>query len=82
MEEDLPLEDKTLIGADSYIRSYPVWSPDGGQFAYFRHDRSGKDRRLMTWSGADGEEMPPTDRNQNQIGVTDWSSDGRTLLIC
>jgi Tol biopolymer transport system component/DNA-binding winged helix-turn-helix (wHTH) protein len=78
----LPSGEEAPILADSFLRSYPVWSPDGSRLAYFRHERSRKEGRLMMWSSKNGEETALTDISENQLGLTDWSTDGRTLLIC
>ena len=70
---------ETLIADDSYIRAYPVWSPNGKFLAYARINPSGTGNSLMTWSADSGEETVIGDgRDYDLYG---WSPDNQQLVV-
>jgi Tol biopolymer transport system component len=66
----------------NYFRSFPRWSPEGMRLAYVREQIGRSGSQLFMWSTETRDEVPltPTD---NKVGmlVSDWSPDGKQLLV-
>jgi Tol biopolymer transport system component len=63
--------------------SGPVWSPDGTRVAFTRMDPSGHGDIFVRPSNASGSEegLLVAKRQSGQWAVTDWSADGRFILL-
>lgn len=70
-----------LVNGESGAAMYgPVWSPDGRQLAY--RDALGKTSRLLLHnSDGSGEERNPSSVEFDLLSPTDWSRDGRYLVL-
>jgi Tol biopolymer transport system component/DNA-binding winged helix-turn-helix (wHTH) protein len=68
------------IIADEYVRDAAQWSPDGAHLAYQREKPD--EHQLMTWSEDTRIEEPLTSMSATgwQL-VSDWSPDGKALLV-
>jgi eukaryotic-like serine/threonine-protein kinase len=75
---ELGREVMTRLTVDPGSEQVPVWSPDGGQIAYFS-DRSGIRQIYRKEAGGGGQEERLTSGPNGKV-VTDWSRDGRYLL--
>ena len=69
--------------SDDYSRWLAVWSPDGMQLAYGRRKLGTSERQLMVWSGQSHDEEPLTvESNPGSGTISDWSRDGKWLVVC
>ena len=59
---------------------WPVWSPDGRRIA-FSTDRDGHYGLMVRDASGTGTEQPVYATEDAEVGVTDWSRDGRRMLI-
>jgi Tol biopolymer transport system component/DNA-binding winged helix-turn-helix (wHTH) protein len=79
-EKSFADECEAPVVADCYIRSSPVWSPDGRHLAYIRANSKDWHAQVFLWSVESRNEEPLTG-TENKLGcVYDWSPDGRYLL--
>ena len=72
------------IAADDYFRDGPQWSPDGTRLVYGRVKSigpGGNQRQLVVWSAESRGEEPLTAPSDLAMSVSDWSSDGKQLLV-
>ena len=67
--------------SDDYSRWLALWSPDSMQLAYERRKLRTNERQLMVWSGQSGDEEPLTTVSNTGRGISDWSRDGKWLLV-
>jgi len=67
--------------SDDYSRWLALWSPDGTQLAYERRKLRTNERQLMVWSGQSRDEEPLTTVSNSGRGISDWSRDGKWLLV-
>ncbi len=63
------------------LNSTPVWSPDGRFIAYSRRTRSDTVDIMIKRADGTGIERLVFSRTGDYTDITDWSSDGRTLLL-
>jgi serine/threonine protein kinase len=71
------------ITADGTVAVFPRWTPDGSRIAY-AHVRTAPSKGLQIyWRRADGvgEESALTPQDFSNAYPTDWSADGKTLLM-
>jgi Tol biopolymer transport system component len=59
---------------------WPIWSPDGRRLA-FSTDRDGHFAIMVREANGTGTEQPVYGADDAEVGVTDWSRDGRRLAI-
>ena len=69
------------IQLDDYSRWLAVWSPDGMQLAYERRKLRTNERQLMVWSSQSHDEEPLTAVSNTDRTVSDWSRDGKWLVV-
>jgi Tol biopolymer transport system component/DNA-binding winged helix-turn-helix (wHTH) protein len=72
------------IAADDYFRDGPQWSPDGTRLVYGRVKSigpGGNQSQLVVWSAESRGEEPLTAASDPAMSVSDWSSDGKQLLV-
>jgi Tol biopolymer transport system component/DNA-binding winged helix-turn-helix (wHTH) protein len=72
------------IAADDYFRESPQWSPDGTRLVYGKAKSIGPDgnqSQLVVWSAESRGEEPLTAPSDLAMSVSDWSSDGKQLLV-
>jgi Tol biopolymer transport system component len=67
------------IAVDDYDRLGLQWSPDGTHLAYTRTKAGGS--QVMLWSSQSRNEEPLTTFTQTFWGVSDWSPDGKWILV-
>lgn len=70
-----------IVPNDPYGVDRPQWSPDGTQLAYDRTNPTNKESQLMLWSGETHNEEPLTTPSYLERAPTDWSPDGKFLLM-
>jgi Tol biopolymer transport system component/DNA-binding winged helix-turn-helix (wHTH) protein len=74
--------DAPVVADDSnYIRWSAAWSPDGKRLAYGRAKTGVNGKQLIIWSAEGRTEQPLTPLSDLDMRVTDWSSDGKQLLL-
>jgi Tol biopolymer transport system component/DNA-binding winged helix-turn-helix (wHTH) protein len=74
--------DTPVVADDSnYARWSAAWSPDGKRLAYGRAKTGVNGEQLMIWSAEGRTEQPLTPLSDLHMNVTDWSSDGKQLLL-
>jgi Tol biopolymer transport system component len=66
---------------DPYGVDRPQWSPDSTQLAYVRTNLKNQEHQLMLWSVETRNEEPITTPSQLWRAPTDWSQDGKFLLM-
>jgi eukaryotic-like serine/threonine-protein kinase len=72
---------QTRLTTDAQAQIAPVWSPDGSQIVFVQGLGGGTDFVLVTIA-ADGAGKPKEIfRSKERLEVSDWSRDGRYLLI-
>jgi eukaryotic-like serine/threonine-protein kinase len=72
---------QTRLTTDAEAQVAPVWSPDGSEIAFVQGLGGGSDFILSTVA-ADGAGQPKEKmRSKERLEVTDWSHDGRYLLV-
>ncbi len=78
---DLATGARTLVTSGPVVRT-PVWSPDGGQIAYFsyREDHGGLYRKASNGTGIE-ERLYQFPLGVGSITLDDWSADGRFLAF-
>jgi Tol biopolymer transport system component len=59
---------------------WPVWSPDGRRIA-FSTDREGHFSVMVRDASGTGNEAPIYADPDSEVGISDWSYDGRRLLV-
>src|SRR6516165_1873915 len=70
-----------IVPNDPYGVDRPQWSPDGTQLAYARRNPANQESQLMLWSGETYNEEPLTTPSHLWSAPTDWSPDGKFLLL-
>jgi Tol biopolymer transport system component len=70
-----------IVPNDPYGVDRPQWSPDGTQLAYVRINPTNQQSQLMLWSAETHNEEPLTTPGQLWRAPTDWSPDGKVLLM-
>jgi len=70
-----------IVPNDFYGVDRPQWSPDGTQLAYARRNPANQESQLMLWSGETYNEEPLTTPSHLWSAPTDWSPDGKFLLL-
>jgi Tol biopolymer transport system component/DNA-binding winged helix-turn-helix (wHTH) protein len=73
--------EELLVAADSYGRSIPIWSPDGRRAAYARGRTSDHKNQVVVWSSDRRTEEPIQAGNFAYAFVSDWSPDGKSVLV-
>jgi len=73
--------DVQIVPNDLYGVDRPQWSPDGTQLAYVRTNPATQESQLMLWSGETHNEEPLTTASHLGRAPTDWSPDGKFLLM-
>jgi len=69
-----------LVADDRNSRGFIAWSPDGKRLAYFRGTTAmGGENQIVLWNGES--EEPLTELNNLGKRATDWSRDGKELLV-
>jgi Tol biopolymer transport system component len=64
------------------LRSFPVWSPDGTRVAYSANGKSTPFGKIVQkLASGSGDEQLISEINEGAIFPTDWSRDGKQLLI-
>jgi Tol biopolymer transport system component/DNA-binding winged helix-turn-helix (wHTH) protein len=83
LREQSQMDGDTPVVADdsNYGRRTPVWSPDGKRLAYVREKTGVNGQQLVIWSAEGRTEQPLTPLSDVDMWVTDWSSDGKQLLL-
>jgi Tol biopolymer transport system component/DNA-binding winged helix-turn-helix (wHTH) protein len=69
-----------VVADDSYFRSEAQWSPDNTRLAYMRAPIGSKSQ-VVVWSDKTRSEEPITTLRDGGISVSDWSVDGKSLLV-
>ena len=77
MDGDTPV----MPDDSNYPRWSAVWSPDGKSLAYVRANTGVDGNQLVMWSAEDRTEQPLTPLSDLHMELTDWSSDGKQLLL-
>jgi eukaryotic-like serine/threonine-protein kinase len=72
---------QTRLTTDAQAQSAPVWSPDGSQIAFVREPGGGSDFVLATIAADGAGQSKEIYRSKERLEVTDWSRDGRYLLV-
>ena len=67
--------------SDDYSRWLALWSPDGMQLAYESRKLRTSEKQLMVWSGQSRDEEPLTTVSKTGRGISDWSRDGKWLVV-
>jgi len=70
-----------IVPNDLYGVDRPQWSPNGTQLAYARQNPTTQEFQLMLWSGETHNEEPLTTPSHLWSAPTDWSPDGKFLLL-
>ena len=70
-----------IAATDPYGVDRPQWSPDGTQLAYVRTNLKNQEQQLMLWSDETRNEEPLTTPSHLGRAPTDWSPDGKFLLM-
>ena len=65
----------------NYFRSFPRWSPEGTRLAYVREQLGRSGSQLFIWSTETRAEVPLTPLSDMGMLVSDWSPDGKQLLV-
>ena len=74
--------DATVVADGSNSERWSgVWSPDGKRLAYVRAKEGIDGNQLVIWSADDRSEQPLTPLTDRHMELTDWSSDGKQLLL-
>jgi Tol biopolymer transport system component len=83
LREQSQMDGETPVVADdsNYARWSAVWSPDGKRMAYVRAKTGVDGNQLVMWSAEDRTEQPLTPLSDLHMQLTDWSSDGKQLLL-
>jgi Tol biopolymer transport system component len=69
------------VVTDENSRSEPQWSPDSAKIVYTRQKIGEKETQIMVWSGESHSEEPLTRTSKNLLVVSDWSLDGKWILL-
>ena len=77
MDGDTPV----MADDSNYPRWSAVWSPDGKSLAYVRANTGVGGNQLVMWSAEGRTEQPLTPLSDLHMELTDWSSDGKQLLL-
>jgi Tol biopolymer transport system component len=72
---------QTRLTTDAQAQIAPVWSPDGSQIVLVQGLGGGSDFVLATIAADGGGKQKEIYRSKERIEVTDWSRDGRYLLV-
>jgi Tol biopolymer transport system component/DNA-binding winged helix-turn-helix (wHTH) protein len=70
-----------IVPTDLYGIDRPQWSPSGTQLAYVRTNPTNQEHQLMLWSSETPNEEPLTTPSHLGRAPTDWSPDGKFLLM-
>jgi Tol biopolymer transport system component/DNA-binding winged helix-turn-helix (wHTH) protein len=83
LREQSQMDGDTPVVADdsNYDRWGAVWSPDGKRLAYGRAKTGVNGQQLVIWSAEGRTEQPLTPLRHVHERVTDWSNDGKQLLL-
>ena len=75
--------EEPMVPDDSYLRSLPLWSPDGKRAAYTRSPASysSNTSQVVVWSSESRSESFVGPETSYFRIVCDWSRDGKSLLI-
>ncbi len=69
------------VSDDSYFRSEAQWSPDNTRLAYMRAPIGQGKSQVVVWSDKTRNEEPITTLRDGAISVSDWSVNGKSLLV-
>jgi len=73
---------RTRLTTDIQAQVAPVWSPDGSQIVFVQGLKEGREEFVVSIIAADGAgKLKDVYQSKERFEVSDWSSDGRYLLM-
>ena len=69
------------FGPAGYTNWFPLWSPDGTRIGYFKSKPGDAAEMMKSSTGAGDETLIAKAPSTYFIGMTDWSRDGRFILV-